>query len=70
MMYAFCEDAAAFLARDRANVVALHCKAGKGRTGIMACCLMVRLGLQPTADAAIEYYNSARGLPRGRAARD
>ena len=31
----FCEDAASFLQREPAGVVAVHCKAGKGRTGTM-----------------------------------
>lgn len=39
-------------------MVALHCKAGKGRAGIMAACLMVRLG--DTAEAAINKYDSVR----------
>ena len=29
----FCANADAYLAQDPANIVAIHCKAGKGRTG-------------------------------------
>jgi protein tyrosine/serine phosphatase len=39
----FCEDAAAWLAGHAHNVVVVHCKAGKGRTGIMICCLLLYL---------------------------
>ncbi|CAM9858702.1 unnamed protein product, partial [Hapterophycus canaliculatus] len=40
----FCESAKAWLDMDEQNVVSLHCKAGKGRAGIMAACLLIRLG--------------------------
>ena len=37
----FCESAKRWLDADPRNVVAVHCKAGKGRTGMMICALMV-----------------------------
>lgn len=55
----FCEDAAAWLAAHAHNVVVVHCKAGKGRTGIMICCLLLYLHIHapdlanlPAADVA------------------
>ncbi|CAM9328489.1 unnamed protein product [Choristocarpus tenellus] len=54
----FCESAKAWLDSDENNVVSLHCKAGKGRAGIMATCLMVRMG--STVEDAISTYNSRR----------
>jgi phosphatidylinositol-3,4,5-trisphosphate 3-phosphatase/dual-specificity protein phosphatase PTEN len=33
MIELFCANADAYLAQDPANIVAIHCKAGKGRTG-------------------------------------
>ena len=35
LMLDFCQDAEAFLQADSDNVIAVHCKAGKGRTGVM-----------------------------------
>jgi hypothetical protein len=46
MAQAFCADAAAWLAAHPENVVVVHCKAGKGRTGLMLCCLMLHLHLR------------------------
>ncbi|CAM9208714.1 unnamed protein product, partial [Discosporangium mesarthrocarpum] len=54
----FCESAKAWLDVDEHNVVSLHCKAGKGRAGIMATCLMVRMG--ETVEDAISCYNTTR----------
>lgn len=56
----FCESAAQWLEADPQHVVALHCKAGKGRAGLMACCLLLRMGYQPTATEAISYYGKTR----------
>lgn len=52
----FCENAKAWLDMDEQNVVSLHCKAGKGRAGIMAACLLIRLG--ETANDAVSKYDA------------
>jgi protein-tyrosine phosphatase len=56
----FCEDASRFLAADPKNIVAVHCKAGKSRTGVMVCCLLLHLGIFDEAQVALEYYNLRR----------
>jgi hypothetical protein len=58
----FCADAAAWLAAHPHNVVAVHCKAGKGRTGIMICCLMLFLHLNAPALANLPNSSSANGV--------
>ena len=43
MMEAFCMDAVAWLSADPKHIVAVHCKAGKGRTGVMISCLIMHI---------------------------
>ncbi|KIY91763.1 hypothetical protein MNEG_16201 [Monoraphidium neglectum] len=45
MAQLFCSEAAAWLEAHPENVCVVHCKAGKGRTGLMICCLMLHLHL-------------------------
>lgn len=63
----FCENAKAWLDAHEDNVVSLHCKAGKGRAGIMAACLMVRMG--ETAQAALTSFDAVRRSGRGKGGR-
>ena len=63
LLLPFCQDAKAFLEENEKNIVAVHCKAGKGRTGTFICCLMIYLSIFKTADEALAYYGYKDILP-------
>eukprot|EP01012_Entosiphon_sulcatum_P068717 TRINITY_DN9906_c0_g1_i2.p1 TRINITY_DN9906_c0_g1~~TRINITY_DN9906_c0_g1_i2.p1 ORF type:complete len:794 (-),score=145.10 TRINITY_DN9906_c0_g1_i2:106-2433(-) len=56
----FCEDAHEFLQRNPANVIAVHCKAGKGRTGTMIAAYMLYSGDCATAQEALAKFGRER----------
>ena len=41
----------------------LQLKAGKGRSGLMACVLLLRLGVKPTALDVLDFYDTV-SVPR------
>eukprot|EP00291_Cryptomonas_curvata_P017130 CAMPEP_0172171826 /NCGR_PEP_ID=MMETSP1050-20130122/12107_1 /TAXON_ID=233186 /ORGANISM="Cryptomonas curvata, Strain CCAP979/52" /LENGTH=1269 /DNA_ID=CAMNT_0012843299 /DNA_START=441 /DNA_END=4250 /DNA_ORIENTATION=- len=49
-----------FMQADPDNIVAIHCKAGKGRTGLMVVAYLIYCGFRHTAAAAREFYDWAR----------
>jgi len=56
----FCGDVERFIAEDERNVVAVHCKAGKGRTGVMICCWLLHNKAYPTTETALKFYGLRR----------
>jgi len=60
MIRAFCIDASNWLHAAPQNVVAVHCKAGKGRTGVMVCALLLHLFDCSSAEEALKYFSAAR----------
>lgn len=54
-------DAMDFLAQDDQNVVAIHCKAGKGRTGLMISCLLMATDKELRSPAeALQFFSDVR----------
>jgi len=56
----FCQDVAHWLEEDQANVAVVHCKAGKGRTGVMICSFLLHSKVCGTAEKVLEYYGKQR----------
>jgi len=56
----FCRSVADFLAEDPRNVCAVHCKAGKGRTGVMIAAFLLHDRFFTEADDALAFYGFAR----------
>ncbi len=59
-MFAFTQSAKKWLEEDDNHVVNMHCKAGKGRAGLMCCVLLVRTGSAPSAIEAMNLYDRER----------
>lgn len=62
LMVDFCERAYAWQNTHEQNVLVLHCKAGKGRTGIMLCAYLIYSGRCSSVEEAVRLYNEARTL--------
>ena len=56
----FCVDISLFLTTHPRGVAAIHCKAGKGRTGVMIVCYLIFSGLCQNSDEALTHYASQR----------
>lgn len=45
---------------DGNNIAGVHCKAGKGRTGVMICCFLMYSGTFDSAVDSLRYYGRMR----------
>lgn len=55
-----CKDIHAYLSADPKNVAAIHCKAGKGRTGLIISAYLVMSGICATAPLALKMFGDTR----------
>jgi phosphatidylinositol-3,4,5-trisphosphate 3-phosphatase and dual-specificity protein phosphatase PTEN len=60
MIKPFCQSIEQYLKADDRNTVAVHCKAGKGRTGLMVCAYLLHTGAAKTADEATRLFARRR----------
>ena len=56
----FCIDICLYLTKNPNAVAAVHCKAGKGRTGVMICSYLIFSGLCKSSEKAFRYYARIR----------
>lgn len=59
-MLEFCIDITLYFLRVPEGNAAIHCKAGKGRTGTMIICYLIFSGLYDNVDMAISHYGMSR----------
>ena len=60
MIGPFCKSISSYLRADNRNTVAVHCKAGKGRTGLMVCAYLLHCGAAKTAQEATHLFAKRR----------
>jgi protein-tyrosine phosphatase len=60
MFLPYCQDVHQWLQSDSEHVVAVHCKAGKGRTGVMICAYLIYVGEWEDPYDSMQFYGFAR----------
>ncbi|CAI2349943.1 unnamed protein product [Caenorhabditis sp. 36 PRJEB53466] len=60
LMAPFCREAYEWLEANEANVIAVHCKAGKGRTGVMICAFLIYIQYYRLPRQVLDYYSIVR----------
>eukprot|EP00808_Paulinella_micropora_P016879 g14433.t1 len=62
MIEPFCRDVSEFLSQSPNNLAAIHCKAGKGRTGLLITCFLLWDKLFDTSAKSLRYYAIKRTM--------
>lgn len=60
IMAPFCREVHDYLNEDSRNIVAVHCKAGKGRTGVMICAYLCYISFYKLPRQNMDYYSIVR----------
>lgn len=60
----FCDDVHTWLTENEKNVAVIHCKAGKGRTGVMVSCYLLHSKQFGTGTDALNFYGNERTTDR------
>jgi PTEN phosphatase family protein len=59
-MLRFAANVGAWLQQDPENVIVVHCKGGKGRTGTMICVWLIETGVFSSAEDSLDYFGHRR----------
>ncbi|XP_069859192.1 phosphatidylinositol 3,4,5-trisphosphate 3-phosphatase TPTE2-like [Dipodomys merriami] len=59
-MILFSKEVIAWLSKDPQNIIVIHCKGGKGRTGTMICVCLIATGTFLTAKESLKYFGDRR----------
>lgn len=59
-LVAWCKEAKEFTEKDKSNVVVVHCKGGKGRTGTCIAAWMLATDFFSSADDALRHFGERR----------
>lgn len=59
----YCLDVEQWMARSANNIIAIHCKGGKGRTGSLCAAWMIYSQYKPTAGEALSHFAVQRTDP-------
>jgi phosphatidylinositol-3,4,5-trisphosphate 3-phosphatase/dual-specificity protein phosphatase PTEN len=60
LIQTFCQNVQEWLDTDKQNIAVIHCKAGKGRTGLMICAWLLFTREWRTPEEALDFYAAMR----------
>jgi phosphatidylinositol-3,4,5-trisphosphate 3-phosphatase and dual-specificity protein phosphatase PTEN len=60
ILFSACKVIHEWLLADNQNIIAVNCKAGKGRTGTLICCYLLFCGRLQSTEDALKYYKAKR----------